>query len=124
MVLLAVVILAGCGGSAAPEAVELTADDTGSTVALASGGTLTVTLESNETTGFRWNVVAEPDAAILEVASQEYVAPEDGLVGEGGVEVWTFTGGSPGSTSFELAYFRPFDPEDVQGTFELEVNVE
>jgi inhibitor of cysteine peptidase len=120
--LLSVLLLVGCGGEP-PDTVELTADDSGSAIDLAPDGALTVTLESNETTGFSWDVVTEPDEAVLRVTSHEYVAPEDGLVGQGGVDLWTFTGVSPGSTSFQLAYCRPFDREDVQDTFELEVNV-
>jgi len=111
----------GCGGEA--RVVELGADDGGETIELAEGDSIRIRLESNPSTGFRWNLVEEPAAAVLEASSSEYVAPEDGLIGQGGVEEWTFVARGGGTTSLTLRYFRPFDPADVQGSFELRVEV-
>jgi inhibitor of cysteine peptidase len=114
--------LAACGGGA-PEPVELTSADDGTTVELEEGQELVIRLESNQTTGFRWNLVEAPPEETLEQVSAEYEEPEDGLVGEGGTEVWTFRAAGPGEGALKLGYFRPFEPDDVQGTFTVTVEV-
>lgn len=117
------VALAACGGGGGLDPVELTADDDGSTVELAEGQELVIRLESNQTTGFRWNVVESPPEETLVQVSAEYEEPEDGLVGEGGTEVWTFRAAGRGEGSLRLSYVRPFDPDDIQGTFGVTVRV-
>jgi inhibitor of cysteine peptidase len=117
----ALLALAACGGDGEP--LDISAADSGATVSVETGQSLVITLESNLTTGFQWNLVGEPEAGVLTLVGSEYIAPEDGAVGEGGVEVWTFEGKGAGTTALELSYFRPFDTEDVQGSFTLTVDV-
>ena len=119
----ATLLAASCGGGA-ESGLELTAKDSGERVTLGAGERLTVTLESNATTGYSWALATAPDAAVLRLVGSEYVPPEDGLVGEGGVEVWTFEGVEAGTTALELAYARPFEPGEVADRFELAVAVE
>jgi inhibitor of cysteine peptidase len=121
IVLLLALAVAACGGDGGQ--LELTAADSGSVVGLGGGDTVTITLDSNGTTGFQWNLVSEPDASVLELVASEYVEPEDGLVGEGGVEVWTFEAVATGETALELAYARPFEPDAVEATFSLAIRV-
>lgn len=113
--------LAGCGGDGGK--IELTAADSGGRIEASTGDTITITLDSNVTTGFQWNLVTEPDGAVAKLVSSEYVPPEDGLIGEGGVEIWTFEAVAPGETDLGLSYFRPFEPESVDGTFAVTVAV-
>jgi inhibitor of cysteine peptidase len=112
--------VSACGGGASGP-VELTGADAGSVVELAEGQALVIRLESNQTTGFRWNVVEAPPAETLAEVSSAYVEPEDGLVGAGGTEVWTFEAVGAGEGPLRLDYFRPFEPDDVQGTFAITV---
>lgn len=122
----AALALGGCGGKGAeaPAALELTAADAGTPVRVAAGQPIEITLESNASTGYRWNLVAEPDPAVLKLSSSEYVQPTTAdTVGSAGTEVWRFEAVSPGTTSLRLAYFRPFEPENVGREFQLDVTV-
>ena len=116
------VVLTGCGGGI-PDPIELTATDDGASFELVTGQELVIRLESNQTTGFRWIVVEQPDASVLSLISSEYEEPDGGLVGEGGTEVWTFRAGEAGEGPLGLAYARPFEPDDVQGTFTVSIAV-
>ncbi len=79
-------------------------------------------IDSNASTGYRWNLVEKPDEAVLGSASSEYTQTGE-AIGSAGVETWRFAATGAGQTSLRLAYFRPFDPQDVQGEFELRVEV-
>lgn len=129
-VLLALVLslalaLAACGGGAETAPLLLTQEDDGTSVTLEPGQQLAISLESNPSTGFKWNLTEEPDANVLSLVSSTYVEPATTgqVVGVPGTEVWTFEAVGTGTTSFELAYFRSFEPETIEGTFSLEVEV-
>ncbi len=123
-IFIALAVLAGACGGDGTNAVTLTRADSGTAVQVAPAQVITLTLESNRTTGFRWQLVGRPDAAVLRLVSSEYVAPEGGLVGEGGTEVWTFESVSRGATSLGLAYSKPFEPDAVAGKFNLTITVQ
>ena len=92
---------------------------------IAVGGSLTVTLESNATTGFEWELVNITDETVLEqVGEQEYKAPEAGAIGVGGEEVWTFKALKKGKSTISMEYRRPWEEgvEPAQ-TFALTVVV-
>ena len=121
------VLLAACGGGGggAPATLELTATGNGTAVTLEPGQELAVTLESNASTGYKWNLVEEPDANVLTLVSSQYVEPATtgNVVGAAGTEVWTFKAVNAGTTSLKLAYFRSFEPQNVGGEFQLTVDV-
>jgi len=119
---LALAACGGGGGGGAPADLELTAADAGKTVSVEQGQAVVVALDSNASTGYRWNLVEKPDEAVLGLASSEYTQTGEAL-GSPGVETWRFEATGAGKTSLRLAYFRPFDPQDVQGEFELRVEV-
>jgi inhibitor of cysteine peptidase len=125
LVLLAAALFVSACGGGEPATVELTAADSGTSVTLEPGQQLQISLESNPSTGFRWNLVQEPDANVLILVSSTYVEPvtDDQVVGAPGTEVWTFEAAAAGTTSLELAYFRSFEPENVGGTFSLNAEV-
>jgi inhibitor of cysteine peptidase len=124
---IALLCLCGCstGGSTAPSAVSADGSDDGSEVEIAVGGTLTVTLESNATTGFQWELVSISDQSVLEKQSNTYNAPEDsGLVGAPGEEVWVFKALKKGTSTISMAYSRPWEGgEQGAQTFTLSVVV-
>lgn len=97
--------------------------DNGGQVALGVGQTLVLTLKSNPTTGYKWQI-AELDEAVLKGTSQEYKADQPVLLGSGGNEVWQFQAQSSGSTTLRLEYRRPWE-EDVEPfqTFSVQVVV-
>jgi inhibitor of cysteine peptidase len=77
-------------------------------VVLSAGDTLLLSLESNPTTGYAWEI-AEIDQSILREASHEYEAEASGLVGSGGHEIWRFDALAAGRTTLQLEYRRPWE---------------
>jgi len=119
--------LFGCApaGPSAPRAVSVEESSSGKQVEIAAGGTLTVTLESNATTGFQWELKSVGDTSVLQSQGGTYEAPGDtGAVGAGGEEVWTFKALKPGKSSLSMEYSQPWDGGTKAGqTFDLTVVV-
>lgn len=119
--------LFGClsGGSTAPGEVSVDESYNDKTVEIAVGGTLTVTLESNATTDFQWELTSISDQTVLEKQSDTFEAPEDtGVVGASGKEVWIFKALKKGTSSISMAYSRPWEGgEKGVETFTLDVVV-
>lgn len=111
--------------SAAPK--ELSVDITSSSkeVTLADGGTLTVILESNITTGYSWNENANiGDKTVMQQTDHKYQPPATPVPGAGGKEVWTFKALKAGKSTISLEYRRPFEPTAAPAkTFTLTVTV-
>ena len=77
---------------------------------VAVDGTLTVTLESNPTTGFEWELVIITDETVLEEEGHAFMAPETGApLGAGGEEIWTFTALKEGKSTISMEYRRPWE---------------
>jgi len=94
-------------------------------IEVASGGSLVVTLWSNATTGFSWSESATlSDPGVLQQTNHDYVAPETGLMGAAGKEVWTFKALKTGTCEVSMAYSQPWKggQKDVYG-FSLTVTV-
>jgi predicted secreted protein len=87
---------------------SLTADQCGDVVGIDSTGTVSMTLDSNETTGYSWHVVTEPDATLVAGSgSGDYLPPPAGAPpGRGGAQRFTWKATAAGSTSVELAYVQ------------------
>ena len=81
-------------------------------VQLRNDQTLTLTLPSNPTTGYRW-LLQNPAASILRSLGPEvYSNPEDtGLVGSAGQSVWRFQAKAAGEGHLILVYQQPWAPE-------------
>jgi predicted secreted protein len=81
----------------------------------------TVTLWSNQTTGFKWSESATiEDQTIVQQTNHKYLAPEDEeIVGAAGNEIWTFTTLINGTTTLYLEYSQPWDggQKDAFGFF-------
>jgi len=124
---LAAVIGAALASGSGTGATTVYAADSGSTIELAVGETLTVTLDSNPTTGFSWALAANSDEAVLQEVDHEYVADDTGetpLAGAGGVENWTFKALEKGETTVSMEYGQPWEGgEKAAQTFELTVAV-
>ncbi|GAB4503959.1 MAG: hypothetical protein Fur0043_09520 [Anaerolineales bacterium] len=123
-VFLLVVALSGCGGGRDQE-IHLEAQDDGKQVTLQSGQTLTVSLEANPTTGYRWQVL-QIDPAVLEQSGEaEYkqAAGAEGLTGAGGVETLRFEALAAGQTTLTLGYMRSWESVPPLKTFTVQVTV-
>jgi len=96
-------------------------------VTLELGQVFAVTVESNPTTGYRWEWVDHQDS-IVEQMGEAQIKPRETdnppLVGAGGWETFTFKAVSPGQMTLKLVYRRPWE-EGVEPlkTFLLHVTV-
>ena len=81
-----------------------------------------VTLESNKTTGFGWDIAAPIDEKVIKFTGCEFIAAGTGLVGSGGMEIWSFRGVCPGKTSISFKYIRQWE-KDVPPAKKLTFNV-
>ena len=89
------------------------------------GERATIELEANQTTGYQWAPTAEPDAAVVTVVSDTYVAPETDRVGAGGSQKIVIEGVAPGTTSLAMGYSRPWEqgtPPAETATFQVTVS--
>jgi len=101
--------------------VAVSASYDGKEVKVPVDGSLIVTLESNPTTGFKWQYEEEvkdtlhiltgiPDESVLALVGQKFVGPEAGAPpGTGGEEIWTFKAVGKGTTELSLEYSQPWE---------------
>ncbi|KFF34227.1 protease inhibitor I42 family protein [Pseudomonas paraeruginosa] len=108
---LSIAVLAGCAGQQKP-VVSLDDADDCSPLKLTQGQKLVLTLPSNPTTGFRWEL-RNPAAGVLRRLGPEvYSNPDDnGLVGSGGESTWRFRAAASGTDRLELVYRRPWEKD-------------
>ncbi|MDZ4018174.1 protease inhibitor I42 family protein [Pseudomonas sichuanensis] len=89
------------------------------------GQTMTLTLPSNPSTGYRW-LLQNPAPEILRALGPEvYSTPEEaGIVGSGGTSTWRFQAKAAGEGHLILVYQQPWAPEvrPVQ-TFDCAIRV-
>ncbi len=74
------------------------------------GDTHEVALESNPTTGYRWELGFQYDDRYLELVDHRYES-DSTLVGGGGREIFTFRALAFGSTEFSFNYKRPWEDQ-------------
>jgi len=108
-----------------PKEVFVDESYSGKEVALAVGGSLIVTLDSNASTGFEWELTGISDEAVLGLEGSEFQPPEDtGVVGAPGKEIWTFNALTIGDSSISMEYSQPWEGgTKAAETFDLTVVV-
>ncbi len=109
------------------EEVRVDANDTDGQVELEQGQILVVTLESNPTTGYGWEVAEIQESILEQMGEAEFKPSETGeppIVGAGGWEIFRFKAISAGQMTLQLVYLQPWE-EGVEpiNTFSIEVVV-
>ena len=119
---LAIAFFSGCGANG----VSITDADNGKQITLQSGDVITLTLESNPTTGYSWQVLEIDNVVLIQDGDPDYKqAPNsDGLVGAGGTETLRFKAVEAGRTTLEIGYVRPWESVPPIETFSLQVVVQ
>ena len=107
IVMTIVTLMTAC--SSLPKQVSADASSSGKQIEIAVGGSITVTLDSNATTGYSWEFKGISNPAILEKTDNKYEAPTTGLMGAGGKEVWTFKALKAGTTTLSMEYSQPWE---------------
>jgi inhibitor of cysteine peptidase len=80
-----------------------------STIIVNNGDSFSIVLESNQTTGYSWQLVSNSDSSVVHFLSTVYNVPSTDLQGQGGEEVWSFKTESPGTVTIILQYLRPWE---------------
>ena len=127
ILLLGILLVSGLACGSASKEVCVNDSCSGKKVSVAVGGWLTVTLDSNPSTGFSWALAENSDESVLQEAGHQYVAPETSgtpVPGKGGEEVWIFRALKEGTSTISMEYKQPWD-EDTEPaeTFDLTVVV-
>jgi inhibitor of cysteine peptidase len=94
----------------------------GEVIEVLVGEEFAITLESNRTTGYQWQLARPLDEAIVRLVGSEYKLPETRRLGAGGKEVWTFKVVGQGQTTIEMVYLRVWEkdvPPIKRATFTL-----
>lgn len=86
--------------------IQLTQPDSGSTVNAESGDRMVIQLPSNASTGYTWDI-DEIDRQALAYVENVYQDPQNGLVGQEGVQKITFEAVERGESELVLKYWRP-----------------
>jgi predicted secreted protein len=105
----------------------LTESDNGENLNLKVNDVITIKLESNITTGYKWNLSNEADSNIITLISSDYKTAnaEETLVGGGGYETFNFKVKSKGSTAIILTYNRLWEKgEEPAKTYKINIVVE
>jgi predicted secreted protein len=72
------------------------------------GKNFQIIIESNPTTGYHWEIVGELDKSVVEFVNKEYKSSgAPGLVGAGGIDIWTFKAVAAGETQITLGSYPP-----------------
>jgi rhodanese-related sulfurtransferase len=75
------------------------------------GQVITVTVESNPTTGFRW--AAEQDSELFSIRDSYVSRPQsEGLSGAGGWQTFVLTPLQSGTATVSFTYSRPWEPQE------------
>jgi inhibitor of cysteine peptidase len=107
LLLTTVYIFSGCN----IKGTAYTEGNNGDNLNLKVNDEITIKLESNITTGFKWNLSNETDANIISLVSSDYkqATADKNLVGAGGFETFTYKAKSKGSTIIILTYNQPWE---------------
>lgn len=106
-----------------PQELQVTERDSGRAVDL-NGEVLVLTLESNPSTGYGWQVQGLDARILRQLGAGEWLPDTPGKLGGAGVEVLRFAAVTTGRTTLNLVYARPWKSAATQArSFSLEVNV-
>ena len=105
--------------------VEVTAANNGQTVKAGVGNLVRVTLESNPSTGYNWEL-RDFEYGAADFYGSDVVARKGGnvLVGAPGDTVITLQAVKPGAQTITIVYRRPWEaPDQVAATFSFQLEV-
>jgi inhibitor of cysteine peptidase len=107
-----------CMGCSAKD-MNITEDMNGQTISIVTGSKITLSLQSNPTTGFNWEIV-DFDPSILSLVGEPYYKSDSALIGSGGVLTYTFQVLNQGTSNLKLVYQRSWEKEIAPAqTFEV-----
>jgi predicted secreted protein len=83
----------------------------------------TVSLESNQSTGYSWSLGMVSDNSQIVVAGMDYDLPDNAKTGQGGAEVWHLKAVASGTVKLMFYYARSWEKEAPVKTLTFTVNI-
>lgn len=126
IVVLAIVLLAGCGGSDSNGGrvnLVLTEDDLGHTFSVGVGRTVSLTLPENPSTGYSWHKSWDPEAA-LSLLYDLYDPDEPQGDGSGGQRRLIFGTRLPGRVVITVQYGQWWEGGNREDAQTITLNIE
>jgi len=117
VILTASLLLTNCGQASFPNdspgrepvsELTLTKADNGKSVEVARGDTVTITLEDNPSTGYRW-AIDKNDASILAPQSDDYMQSPSSGIGGAGQRTFKFKALKAGAVQLQLKRWREWE---------------
>ena len=97
--------------------------DNGASVQVRRDAKITIQLNENPTTGYRW-IISSIDQALLMPEGDVFVPPDQKIPGAGGLRRFFFRAKSAGSTALTLINKRAWQRDDqAVATFKLAIRV-
>jgi inhibitor of cysteine peptidase len=95
-----------------------------SRIEVAADKMFTLTLESNPSTGYQWELSQPLDETKLKLVDSFFEKPRSDRPGAVGVELWLFRAVGSGETTISMRYVRPWEKDAVPGeTASFSVNI-
>jgi predicted secreted protein len=82
-------------------------------ITVGKGEIFALTLPSNPTTGYIWQMAKPPEDGVIQFIGNQYREDKTGLVGAGGREIWTFKAVGTGEATIGLKYVRPWEKSNA-----------
>jgi len=91
--------------------ITLSESDPGRTIDVNPGQRLAIRLNSNRTTGYRWELAAPAAGVLTKLGEPSYTAEATaaGAAGGGGIETWSFEASRSGEERLLFEYRRPWE---------------
>lgn len=120
-----VILLTACAQT--PRNLNLEADaEPHCPLTLYRGQELSLSLRSNPSTGFRWEVKEAASGVLKSLGPEVYSNPEDAaLVGSAGQSTWRYKAQNSGNGRLLMIYHQPWEPNVAPAsTFDCAIRVE
>jgi inhibitor of cysteine peptidase len=102
--------------------LSLTSADNGKAYTVTPHTAVVLTLPSNASTGYRWQL-KPVDKSVLRLVSHRYLQPKKSLPGAPGEERWRFTAVGAGSVQLRLVYVRSWEKNKPARRFGVTIRV-
>lgn len=104
-------------------ALSLTGADNGHTYRVKPQTPIVVTLKSNASTGYRWELVKPLNRSVIRLVWHRYSAPSGDAPGAAGIERWRLRTVGAGRVRLRFVYVRPWQPSKVARRFGVTIRV-
>lgn len=113
-------VIAGCGGNGD----SVSHSDPSRAIKVKNGGEFVINLESNPTTGYSWQETSDSTMVSLISVDYEEDQAEEGMVGVGGKEFFTYRALQSGETEIEMVYGQHWEGGEVDAPLIFTVVIE